>query len=406
MRRCFPRGQQGFARNERDESDRGMGRRPSTLATASLALFLLARATRADAADAAVGARGDGAPEATTTRPPRLDDDVPHPARVADAADAAALALGLPRSVGTLYSAESLVADRRPETRADRDDDSDPLQSRRALFPTQPPATPRAQPRASPSPSTVPVPATAVPVPSPAIQTLEAYLGDAATADPPPDADPADVAAAAAEAAEYLQIERALLAEYEAAMQEWRDAEAVLAAQTAEVEAANVAAEREARARGEDASFRAAADRERAWVASAPDLDAYAKSACTQTVHHKPVYVPGVYVPPKRAPSVTVPGTPPVFVPGAPAYWEPGRAPFYTPGFWTPGIRPRYVSAKPPVIVPAKKGTVIPGEFTPASYTPGFVIPGFHETTACAVPVCAPPCQHAPVIPPEVVENA
>ena len=381
-----------------------MRRRPLTLSKASLALFLLARATRAEAADAAVGARGDGAPEATTTRPSRLDDDDPFPARFADAADAAALALGLPRSVGTLYSAESLIADRRPETPTDGDDDSDPLQRRRELFP-QPPATPRAQPRTYPSPSTFPA-ATAVPVPSPTIQTLEAYLGDAATADRPLDADPADVAAAAAKAAEYLQIETALLAEYEAAMQEWRDAEAVLAAQTAEVDASNVEAEREARARGEDASFRAAADRERAWLASVPDLDSYVKTACTQTVHHKPVYVPGVYVPPKRAPSVTIPGTPPVFVPGAPAYWEPGRAPFYTPGFWTPGIRPRYVSSKPPVIVPAKKGTIIPGEFTPASYTPGFVIPGFHETTACAVPVCAPPCQDAPVMPPQVVEDS
>ena len=210
-------------------------------------------------------------PEATTTRPSRLDDDDPFPARFADAADAAALALGLPRSVGTLYSAESLIADRRPETPTDGDDDSDPLQRRRELFP-QPPATPRAQPRTrtrllppSPPPPPSPFP--------PTIQTLEAYLGDAATADPPLDADPADVAAAAAKAAEYLQIETALLAEYEAAMQEWRDAEAVLAAQTAEVDASNVEAEREARARGEDASFRAAADRERAWLASVPDLD-------------------------------------------------------------------------------------------------------------------------------------
>ena len=122
-----------------------MRQRPLTLSKASLALFLLARATRAEAADAAVGARGDGAPEATTTRPSRLDDDDPFPARFADAADAAALALGLPRSVGTLYSAESLIADRRPETPTDGDDDSDPLQRRRELFP-QPPRPPARNP--------------------------------------------------------------------------------------------------------------------------------------------------------------------------------------------------------------------------------------------------------------------
>lgn len=46
--------------------------------------------------------------------------------------------------------------------------------------------------------------------------------------------------------------------------------------------------------------------REEEWAKSAPDLDAYAKTACTQSIHHKPVYVPGVYNPPLRAPSVKV----------------------------------------------------------------------------------------------------
>jgi hypothetical protein len=170
------------------------------------------------------------------------------------------------------------------------------------------------------------------------------------------------------------------------------------------------------RARGDPGAAAAAAAREEAWAeahgagpsgANAEDserlLSSYAKAACTQTIHHKPVYVPGVFTPPKRAPSVKIPGTPPVFVPGAPAFWEPGRAPFYTPGFWTPGKPPRYVGAVRPTIVPAKKGVVIPGEFVPPSYTPGFVIPGWHETTACAVPVCVAPCQDAPVEQPDIV---
>ena len=120
-----------------------------------------------------------------------------------------------------------------------------------------------------------------------------------------------------------------------------------------------------------------------------------------------PVYVPGVYTPPVRAPSVKIPGTPPVLIPGKPAYWEPGRPPFFTPGFWTPGVLPRYIGAKHPVIIPAKKGVVIPGEFTPAAYTPGFIIPGFHETTACAVPVPVYPPNNngsAPVIQPDIID--
>ena len=184
-------------------------------------------------------------------------------------------------------------------------------------------------------------------------------------------------------------------------MNAWRDAEAALASAAAAADAET--AERETRARADASEFRAALDREREWQASDPDLEAYAKVACTQTIHHKPVYVPGVFVPPKRAPSVKIPGTPPVFIPGAPAFWEPGRAPFYTPGFWTPGKKPRYVAAVPPTIVPAKKGVVVPGEFTPASYTPGFVIPGWHETTACAAPACAPPCGDGNAVKPEII---
>ena len=236
---------------------------------------------------------------------------------------------------------------------------------------------------------------------SAATASLAAYLGSPSAIDPPPDADPEAVAAAAEQAAAYLEQELAILAEFEAAMNAWRDAEAALASAAAAADAET--AERETRARADAAEFRAALDREREWQASDPDLEAYAKVACTQTIHHKPVYVPGVFVPPKRAPSVKIPGTPPVFIPGAPAFWEPGRAPFYTPGFWTPGKKPRYVAAVPPTIVPAKKGVVVPGEFTPASYTPGFVIPGWHETTACAAPVCAPPCGDGNAAQPEIV---
>ena len=236
---------------------------------------------------------------------------------------------------------------------------------------------------------------------SAATASLAAYLGSPSAIDPPPDADPEAVPAAAEQAAAYLEQELAILAEFEAAMNAWRDAEAALASAAAAADAET--AERETRARADAAEFRAALDREREWQASDPDLEAYAKVACTQTIHHKPVYVPGVFVPPKRAPSVKIPGTPPVFIPGAPAFWEPGRAPFYTPGFWTPGKKPRYVAAVPPTIVPAKKGVVVPGEFTPASYTPGFVIPGWHETTACAAPACAPPCGDGNAVKPEII---
>jgi hypothetical protein len=36
------------------------------------------------------------------------------------------------------------------------------------------------------------------------------------------------------------------------------------------------------------------------------------------------VYVPGVFLPPKLAPSVKIPGTPPVFIPGKPGTAGPG----------------------------------------------------------------------------------
>ena len=68
--------------------------------------------------------------------------------------------------------------------------------------------------------------------------------------------------------------------------------------------------------------------------------------------------------------------------------------------------RPGTVGAKHPIIIPAKKGVVIPGEFTPPAYTPGFIIPGFHETTACAVPVPVYPPNNGstPVIQPEIID--
>ena len=58
--------------------------------------------------------------------------------------------------------------------------------------------------------------------------------------------------------------------------------------------------------------------REDEWVASAPDLDAYARFACTQSIHHKPVFVPGIFTPPLRAPAVSIPGVPPILIPGIP----------------------------------------------------------------------------------------
>ena len=176
-------------------------------------------------------------------------------------------------------------------------------------------------------------------------------------------ASPSQAADAAALAAEYDAAEAAILASYEAALAAWLERETALDAAFAAAEAAVDAAARDVKTR--DAAHEDAYANERAWARSNPDLDAYAKELCTQTVHHKPVYVPGVWSPPRRAPSVKVPGTPPVLIPGAPSYWEPGRAPFYTPGFWTPGKPPRYVSAVRPTVVPAVKGTVIPGEFVP-----------------------------------------
>ena len=224
-------------------------------------------------------------------------------------------------------------------------------------------------------------------------------------------ASPAAAAAAEITAEEARRLEQEIIDAYEAAMQEWREQEAALDAKVEMEETKLENKVREARKRGTSAAYDDAIRRERQWIESDPDLEAYAKVACTQSIHHKPVYVPGKFIPPIRAPSVKIPGTPPVLIPGTPAFWEPGRAPFYTPGFWTPGKLPRYIGAKHPVIIPAKKGVVIPGEFTPASYTPGFVIPGFHETTACAVPapvLCSGPgCNNssnaAPVIQPDII---
>lgn len=256
--------------------------------------------------------------------------------------------------------------------------------------------------------------------------TLESYLGG--SADPPFDADPDAVAAAAAAAAQFLEAEKAIARAYDAAMSAWLAAEASLDATAASVDAGVAFQERETRERGNTSAEEDAYFREKKWayrhgVGEADDvrfsddagagagaggfgesdLEQYAKAACTVSIHHKPVYVPGVFLPPKLAPSVKIPGTPPVFIPGKPAFWEPGRAPFYNPGFWTPGKPPRFISAVRPVIIPAKHGTVVPGEFVPPAYTPGFVIPGWHETSACALPVCVAPCQDAPVIQPDIV---
>ena len=109
-------------------------------------------------------------------------------------------------------------------------------------------------------------------------------------------------------------------------------------------------------------------------------------------MHHKPVYVPGLRAPEARAERDHTGNATGVRA-GRAGVLGAGSSAVLHPGSGPRGYGQRYVSSKPPVIVPAKKGTIIPGEFTPASYTPGFVIPGFHETTACAVPVCAPPCQ-------------
>jgi hypothetical protein len=392
--------------------------RSSAAAATLTACFALARRT---AATDVVGTRERHEPS------PRLSDrGVAHVdalsahALAADAADAAAEALHLPRSTGTRFDAESLssspdlrVGSRHARPRGDAlgelaEEEVDPRWTAASAD-----AHDAAGGLAAVDENAdIPVPPRGVAF------DLETYLGAGATATAPPDADPETVAAAAAAAAAFAEQEERILAEYEAAMAAFSESERALEAAADAADAASSRAEREVRARSDSGEAAAAAAREEAWAerhGAGPDgstdaedsarlLSAYAKAACTQTIHHKPVYVPGVFTPPKHAPSVKIPGTPPVFVPGAPAYWEPGRAPFYTPGFWTPGRAPRYVSAVRPTIVPAKKGTVIPGEFVPPSYTPGFVIPGWHETTACAVPVCVAPCQDAPyVVEPEIV---
>ena len=329
-------------------------------------------------------------PPRPSERGAALVDRLSAHALAADAADAAAEALRLPLSTGTRFDAQSLsfspdlrVGARHARPRGDalaeeeRDTEvrfgaADASGDARGDALADDTADSPVRPRGV------------------AETYLETYVGAGATATAPPDADPATVAAAAEAAAAFAEHEARILAEYEAAMAAFSESERALEAAADAADAASSRAEREVRARSDSGEAAAAAAREEAWAerhGAGPDgskdaedsarlLSAYAKAACTQTIHHKPVYVPGVFTPPKHAPSVKIPGTPPVFVPGAPAYWEPGRAPFYTPGFWTPGRAPRYVSAVRPTIVPAKKGTVIPGEFVPPSYTPGFVIPG------------------------------
>lgn len=381
-----------------------------------VALVVWLACARSTAASGVFGARGLGTSETTSTQrgedvrqaDASFTDHVEHMsphALAADAADAAAEALHLPRSTGTRFSAESLSA-------PPQDDE---------VVVTKQRARPRVEPFASRTETETNSfdtrsPGTAVEQKSGTLLDLETYLGGGAS-DPPPDADPEAVAAAALAAEQFLAAEKEIMDAYEAAMNAWLVSEAQLDARVESIERDISSEERETRERGVGSEAKAARERERQWAQSygvgegeqfqdedsVRSLEAFAKAACTQTIHHKPVYVPGVFQPPKHAPSVKIPGTPPVFIPGKPAFWEPGRAPFYTPGFWTPGKAPRFISAIRPVIVPAKHGTVIPGEFVPPAYTPGFVIPGWHETTACAVPVCVAPCQEAPVIPPEVL---
>ena len=382
----------------------------SAVAATIAACFTFARPTAALVFAEPRDLRAEGPPrpsERGDERGVALVDRLSAHALAADAADAAAEALRLPLSTGTRFDAQSLSSSpdlrvgarhARPRGDALAEEERDAAGDARGDSLADDTADSPVRPRVL-------------------VETyLETYVGAGATATAPPDADPATVAAAAAEAAAFAEHEARILAEYEAAMAAFAESERALEAAADAADAASARAEREVRARGDPGAAAAAAAREEAWAeahgtgpsgANAEDserlLSSYAKAACTQTIHHKPVYVPGVFTPPKRAPSVKIPGTPPVFVPGAPAFWEPGRAPFYTPGFWTPGKPPRYVGAVRPTIVPAKKGVVIPGEFVPPSYTPGFVIPGWHETTACAVPVCVAPCQDAPVEQPDIV---
>ena len=358
-------------------------------------------------------------PPRPSERGAALVDRLSAHALAADAADAAAEALRLPLSTGTRFDAQSLssspdlrVGARHARPRGDAERDTEEERDTEVRFGAADAAgDARGDALVLDDTADSPVRPRGV-----AETYLETYVGAGATVTAPPDADPATVAAAAEAAAAFAEHEARILAEYEAAMAAFAESERALEAAADAADAASARAEREVRARGDPGAAAAAAAREEAWAeahgagpggANAEDserlLSSYAKAACTQTIHHKPVYVPGVFTPPKRAPSVKIPGTPPVFVPGAPAFWEPGRAPFYTPGFWTPGKPPRYVGAVRPTIVPAKKGVVIPGEFVPPSYTPGFVIPGWHETTACAVPVCVAPCQDAPVEQPDIV---
>ena len=403
----------------------------SNAAAATLAAyFAIARCSAAGV----VGARGphDNSPR-PSDRGVALVDPLSGSALAADAADASAEALRLPRSTGTRFDAESLssspdprVAARHARPRGDAFGERAPPEEVDTVDTVDARST-AASSGAGAHDAAVDARddenADALGRPQAEPLDMETYLwgaGGTAAAVPPDDAPPEAVAAAAAAAAAFAEHEAAILAEYEAAMSTFVESERALEAVAASADAASARAEREVRARGDPSPEEAAAAREKAWAerhgagpgssaetknASARLLETYIRAACTQTIHHKPVYVPGVFTPPKRAPSVKIPGTPPVFVPGAPAYWEPGRAPFFTPGFWTPGKPPRYVAAVRPTIVPAKKGTVIPGEFVPPSYTPGFVIPGWTETTACAVPACLAPCQEAPVVEPEMASR-
>lgn len=316
---------------------------PSTARGLAVLVVCLACA-RGTAANGVFGARGLDTAETPSTQRgfdvreadadaslPPVNDMSPH-ALAADAADAAAEALSLPRSTGTRFSAESLS--------------TPPPDQRGAVVVTKPrPASVetfavRAETatEGSVSPNTPPSSYAT-------LLTIENYLGG--SADPPFDADPDAVAAAAAAAAQFLEAEKAIARAYDAAMSAWLAAEASLDATAASVDAGVAFQERETRERGNTSAEEDAYFREKKWayrhgVGEADDvrfsddagagaggfgesdLEQYAKAACTVSIHHKPVYVPGVFLPPKLAPSVKIPGTPPVFIPGKPGTAGPG----------------------------------------------------------------------------------
>ncbi len=196
---------------------------PSTARGLAVLVVCLACA-RGTAANGVFGARGLDTAETPSTQRgfdvreadadaslPPVNDMSPH-ALAADAADAAAEALSLPRSTGTRFSAESLS--------------TPPPDQRGAVVVTKPrPASVetfavRAETatEGSVSPNTPPSSYAT-------LLTLESYLGG--SADPPFDADP-DAVAAAAAAAQFLEAEKAIARADDAAMIAWFAAESSL----------------------------------------------------------------------------------------------------------------------------------------------------------------------------------